>query len=164
MAIKSRSTAENFISSLRDPALYIQGDFGIPAGAIIAQAALESGWGNSKLAKQANNLFGIKAGSSWTGETVVMPTLEYQQSNGVAVPVRVMAVWRKYSSVGASLVDYAKLIFISPRYAGAIKAANHGTDPFAYADALQAAGYATDPNYAGKIKSIINQYNLENLK
>lgn len=74
--------------------------------AAIAQAALESGWGNSLLAAKYNNLFGIKAGKGWTGQTVKLWTREWTGKEYI----KVMAPWRVYPSWNECLVDYSRLI------------------------------------------------------
>lgn len=74
--------------------------------AVLAQGALESGWGNSGLARKWNNLFGIKAGTTWTGRTVSLPTFEFRNGRYV----REVASWRVYDSWNLCLVDYSVLI------------------------------------------------------
>lgn len=124
---------------------------GVAPGILIAQAALESGWGRSMMRRDggesAYNLFGIKAGRGWQGPVVTVPTLEYE--GGVAV--RREAAFRAYGSLAESFEDYAALIGGSPRYAGALARA---ADPRAYIQEIQAAGYATDPRYAEKVLRI----------
>lgn len=125
---------------------------GIPARFLIAQAALETGWGKYEL-KNADgspsfNLFNIKAGRSWNGDTVRTATTEYV--NGAAT--RENARFRSYANYGEAFRDYAKLISNNPRYAAVV---GQG-DATAFARGLQAAGYATDPHYADKLARIIN--------
>jgi flagellar protein FlgJ len=124
---------------------------GVAPGILIAQAALESGWGRSMMRRDggesAYNLFGIKAGRGWQGDVVTVPTLEYE--GGVAV--RREAAFRAYGSLAESFEDYAALIGGSPRYVGALARA---ADPRAYIQEIQAAGYATDPRYAEKVLRI----------
>jgi len=95
------------------------------------------------------NLFGIKAGGSWGGSRVNVPTVEYE--GGIAV--RKQAQFRAYRSTADSLADFADLIIGDPRYA---QARGHGDDVLGYAQALIQGGYATDPNYAGKVATIAN--------
>ena len=114
---------------------------------LIAQAALESGWG--KHVGGDNNLFGIKAGSAWHGATRTLPTTEY--SGGTMH--RENATFRSYASFADSFDDFARLLKTNPRYAAAL---NAGGDNARFAQALQHAGYATDPGYAAKITSIAN--------
>ena len=126
---------------------------GIPATFMLAQAALETGWGGKEIigrdGTRSNNLFGIKAGSSWTGPTVDVMTTEY--INGQAQ--KVVQKFRAYGSHAESFNDYAKLINGNPRYATARAAV---ADAKAFAQGLQAAGYATDPNYAQKLGRVID--------
>jgi len=119
----------------------------------VAQAALESGWGQREIptadGKQSFNLFGIKAGGSWSGPTTDITTTEY--TNGVAK--KVQASFRVYGSYVEAITDYVKLLTNNPRYAQVTAA---GT-PEQAAHALQAAGYATDPNYASKLVNVIQK-------
>lgn len=125
---------------------------GIPARFLVAQAALETGWGKFELknadGSPSHNLFNIKAGKRWGGDTVSTSTTEY--SNGVAS--RENARFRSYGSYADSFRDYARLIGSNPRYAAVVGQ----DDATAFARGLQAAGYATDPNYADKLARIIN--------
>ena len=119
--------------------------------ALVAQAALETGWG-TKVPKRAdgsssNNLFGIKSGASWAGPQAVMRTLEYQ--NGALSEKR--DAFRVYGSSAEGFSDYVELLTGNPRYQAVLVA---GQDPARYAQALQDSGYATDPNYASKINAI----------
>jgi peptidoglycan hydrolase FlgJ len=125
---------------------------GIPARFLVAQAALETGWGKKELrnadGSPSFNLFNIKAGRSWNGASVTTNTTEYR--NGVAQ--REDANFRAYGSYQEAFQDYARLISTSPRYARVVGT----TDANAFARGLQAAGYATDPMYADKLARIIN--------
>ncbi|NII09206.1 flagellar assembly peptidoglycan hydrolase FlgJ [Oleiagrimonas sp. C23AA] len=126
---------------------------GVSVRAVLAQAALETGWGKH-MPTQSNgensyNLFGIKAGSSWDGQRANVPTLEYE--NGVAVRKR--ESFRAYDSPTDSFNDYANLVANNPRYAQAL---NRGGDVAGFAHALVAGGYATDPHYASKLTAIAN--------
>jgi len=121
---------------------------------LVAQAALETGWGRHVMSGQngrsSHNLFGIKANPGWQGDTVTRRTLEYFDGR----PVRVNAAFRSYENFGAAFDDYAQFIQENPRYQQALERA---ADPRAYAAALQQAGYATDPLYARKILQIHDQ-------
>lgn len=125
---------------------------GIPARFLVAQAALETGWGKFELKNAdgtpSHNLFNIKAGKSWSGDTVSTATTEYV--NGAAT--RENARFRAYGSYADSFRDYANLIRNNPRYAAVVGQ----SDATAFARGLQAAGYATDPQYADKLARIIN--------
>lgn len=126
---------------------------GIPAKFMLAQAALESGWGRKQIIGSdgavSHNLFGIKASGGWKGRVVEVPTTEYV--NGV--PQRQMQKFRAYDSYAESFQDYAKLMLNNPRYENVLA---NATDVKGFAQGLQRAGYATDPNYADKLTRIIN--------
>ena len=125
---------------------------GIPARFLVAQAALETGWGKFELKNSdgsaSHNLFNIKAGKRWGGDRVNTSTTEY--AGGVAS--RENASFRAYGSYAESFRDYARLISSNPRYAAVVGQ----SDATAFARGLQSAGYATDPLYADKLARIIN--------
>ncbi|MDR0182952.1 flagellar assembly peptidoglycan hydrolase FlgJ [Lysobacter arvi] len=144
------SSPEAFVRSVWPHAQRTAQELGVDPKALVAQAALETGWGR-RLASgggeaTSHNLFGIKAGSKWSGQRVNAGTHEYV--NGQRVSER--ADFRAYGSIGESFADYAKLLN-QPRYAQARAA---GGDTRQFAQALQKAGYATDPAYAAKINAI----------
>ena len=122
------------------------------ASPVIAQAILESGWGDSKLAK-SYNYFGMKAGSSWKGKTQTMNTQE-QLSDGRYVTVK--AVFRAYGSLEEGINGYFDFISAS-RYAN-LKAA---ASPLDYLQKIKADGYATDHNYVSKVYNVVQKYYLE---
>lgn len=126
---------------------------GIPAGIMLGQAGHETGWGKFEIKHKngasAHNLFGIKAGASWTGKVAEVTTTEYV--NGVAQ--KRVAKFRAYDSYADSFKDYARMINESPRYA---KARAQTASIKDYAMGLQKAGYATDPEYAAKLSRAIN--------
>ncbi len=131
-----------------------QATSGIPATFMVAQAALETGWGKHEIrfddGRTSHNLFGIRAGANWKGPVAEIWTTEFV--NGSAQKVR--GQFRAYGSYEESFNDYARLISQSPRYANAMR---HLGDPQAYASALQQAGYATAPNYASVLGSMIEK-------
>lgn len=142
-----------FIQKLMPAAKQAAQKLGLEPLALLAQAALETGWGQRtfKTAEGNNsfNFFGIKAHNSWQGNVAVVDTLEYRQ--GVAQKEK--AKFRAYESPEQSLGDYVDFIKSNPRYQQAVAMADN---PKAYFQQLQAAGYATDPNYAQKILSVFN--------
>lgn len=144
-----------FIMRLTNPSIESERRTGVPASIVIAQAALESAWGASRLATSANNLFGIKADSRWRGETMTLNTREFIRNQWVAVPAK----WRKYPSWQASVDDHAAFLSLNPRY----KVCFLCTTASAFAHALAQAGYATDPDYANKLISLMNKHRLESL-
>ncbi len=118
----------------------------------IAQAIHESDWGRSDLAREANNLFGVKADSSWTGETIEMLTEEV--INGESVMV--VAKWRKYKTIDSSIEDHGLFLFENERYSEVLKAKDYREQAYL----IRLAGYATDPEYADKIVKTIENYSL----
>jgi flagellar protein FlgJ len=143
----------DFIARLLAPAMDASRKSGIPHQLIIAQAALESGWGKQEIltkeGKPSYNLFGIKATGGWEGDSTEITTTEY--INGAAQKVK--AAFRVYGSYSEALSDYAALLANNPRYQNVSRAAS----PEHAAQALQSGGYATDPQYANKLISIIQQ-------
>jgi peptidoglycan hydrolase FlgJ len=145
--------AETFVRELAPQATIVAKELGLSVRAVLAQAALETQWGKHMPThadgSSSFNLFGIKAGGSWGGARVNVPTVEYE--GGIAV--RKQAQFRSYKSTADSLADYADLIGKDPRYA---QARGRGDDVLGYAKALIEGGYATDPDYAGKVAAIAN--------
>jgi flagellar protein FlgJ len=138
---------EKFISELMPHAEAAARELGVDPRNLIAQAALETGWGRSQPGGDSHNLFGIKSGTHWNGASVQAITQEFD--GGVAS--RVDASFRAYGSPRESVEDYVRLIRDNPRYAGAM---NTGSDVQAFASALQRGGYATDPDYARKLAAV----------
>ncbi|MEJ2592684.1 MAG: flagellar assembly peptidoglycan hydrolase FlgJ [Candidatus Thiodiazotropha sp.] len=145
-------TPQDFIDRLWSSAEQAAGELGLPPEALLAQAALETGWGSYVMpasnGASSHNLFGIKADGRWDGAQVRKETLEYEQ--GVAVRRR--EYFRTYDSFEQSFSDYVAFLKSSPRYAEALQKTD---DPAAYFRSLQAAGYATDPAYADKILRVM---------
>lgn len=143
----------SFVRALAPHAEMAAKKLGVSVRALLAQAALETGWGKHLPShgdgSSSFNLFGIKAGSSWDGDKVSVPTLEYE--NGVAVRRRDQ--FRAYDSPSDSFSDYARLLTDSPRYAQVL---GQGENIAGFARALVRGGYATDPSYAAKITAIAN--------
>jgi flagellar protein FlgJ len=145
--------AAGFVEQHGGAARAAERETGIPAAFMIAQAALETGWGRKEIrhadGSTAFNLFGIKAGANWKGPVAEVTTTEYV--NGKAH--KVTAKFRAYGSYAESFADYARLMKDSPRYQGVLTKANTATG---FAQGLQRAGYATDPAYADKLAKVIN--------
>jgi len=118
---------------------------------MLAQAALETGWGKSEPRRvdgsPSYNVFGIKAGRNWQGPVVEATTTEYV--DGVAQ--KQVERFRAYGSYAEAFRDYAGVLTSNPRYAAIVSARDAAT----FANGLQKAGYATDPAYAGKLQRII---------
>lgn len=152
----SDETKQKFIETILPQAEAAGRELGVDPRAIIAQAALETGWGMSKPADAAgdsNNLFGIKAGGSWQGASVGSTTQEY--TAGVANDE--VARFRAYGSESDGIKDYVSLLRDNPRYSAAL---NTGGDVRAFATSLQRGGYATDPDYANKLVSVAESFGL----
>ena len=143
---------ESFRALLEEPAQRASRTTGVPAELILSQAALETGWGRYSITTQdgsnSHNLFGIKAGSDWQGETTDVRTHEVIDGKRVAITDS----FRVYDSYEAAFTDYARLIGDNPRYAGVLTAPDAGQA----AQALQAGGYATDPRYADKLIAVMD--------
>lgn len=146
------NTPERFVAEIWEHAKQAAGELGVDPRALVAQAALETGWGRRGIQRNdggsAHNLFGIKA-TGWQGERARVGTHEY--TNGVKHSES--ADFRAYASPAESFADYVRLLKNNPRYQQALAA---GTDIQGFARGLQKAGYATDPGYAAKIASIAN--------
>ncbi|HEX3395693.1 MAG TPA: flagellar assembly peptidoglycan hydrolase FlgJ [Steroidobacteraceae bacterium] len=125
---------------------------------MLAQAALETGWGQ-RLPRNADgssshNLFGIKAGNEWTGARAAADSMEV--IDGVATPRRSM--FRAYGSIEESVNDFANLLKNSPRYREVLAA---GADPGGYVAGMGKSGYATDPDYGNKLNQILGSDTLQ---
>ena len=147
----SLNTPEEFVQHLWPHAKAASEKLGVAPEVILAQAALETGWGK-KISQRApgessHNLFNIKADGRWQGESVSVATLEFRE--GVAV--RETAKFRAYASYEESFADFVSFIKTSPRYQSALAVAG---DAHSFTRELSAAGYATDPEYANKIMRI----------
>jgi flagellar protein FlgJ len=144
-------SAEEFVRRLHPLAVQAAKELGVEPKVILAQAALESGWGRSVIhnsnGSNSFNLFNIKADKAWQGKQAQVATLEFDQ--GIAKKVN--AGFRSYDSFEDSFRDYVDFIKSNPRYSDALKKAGNAQQ---YVHELQRAGYATDPKYADKVMSI----------
>lgn len=148
-------TPREFIDAIKPAALACQAASGIPASFTIAQAALESAWGKSQLAREGFNLFGIKADAGWGGDVLELPTKEFEGGQWITVNAR----WRRYADWQGSIDDHAEFFRRNRRYAACFRE----TTGDGWARAVAAAGYATDPNYAGKLIATMNAHHLQAL-
>lgn len=150
-AAGTKSTPEQFVERIWPYAQRAAQALGVDPRMLVAQAALETGWGRHVPAagdgEAGHNLFGIKAGRSWSGERASHLTQEFRDGRMQAE----RAEFRTYDSVEQSFSDYVALLRGSSRYAPALAAAGNNQ---AFASALQRAGYATDPQYAQKLTAI----------
>ena len=148
------SKEEAFILRLVPGAQESQRLNGVPTSVTLAQAILETYWGSSFLAREANNYFGIKAYAK-PGSAGVVWIDAWEVENGQNVNRQ--EPFRKYADPGESLVDHGRFFIENSRYAHALKA---GDDPREFARRINAAGYATDPAYANKLIQYMDRYNL----
>ena len=144
-------TPQEFTQGLLPVAKKVAKSLGLDPLMMVAQAALETGWGKHMVkdayGKNSNNLFNIKADSRWQGDSVKTQTIEYR--DGIAV--KESARFRRYDSIANSVQDFVGFLQANPRYGDALKNASDGHQ---FVEALQQAGYATDPQYANKIKAV----------
>lgn len=147
-------TEKEFIAKIANLAVKDMKNSRVPASLTIAQAALESSWGNSKLTTRANNLFGIK-GSGPKG-SITVQTTEYV--NGKAVKVE--APFRAYNNWGESVADHSALLVNGVSWNRNLYSKVLGASGKVAAREIATAGYATDPNYTAKLIQIMDTYNL----
>lgn len=151
-------TPEAFVRDVWPAAKGAAEQLGADPRALVAQAALETGWGQHVIrdgeGNSSNNLFGIKADAGWEGDSVRVPTLEFREG----IPQRETASFRAYGSLEEGFQDYVRFLEDNPRYRQALDSAG---DPQAWTESLQEAGYATDPAYAEKLQRILGGQQLE---
>jgi flagellar protein FlgJ len=150
----SAAEKAQFVRSLWPQAQRAAQQLGVHPLGVVAQAALESNWGRSipkgTAGTSSNNLFGVKAGATWEGDSVSAATQEFDGSGMIGA----RSAFRAYPDAQASLQDYVATLRGNPRYSAAL---GSGNDVSAFASALQKAGYATDPHYAAKVTSVAQQ-------
>ncbi|WP_336355156.1 flagellar assembly peptidoglycan hydrolase FlgJ [Pseudomonas granadensis] len=155
-AKKAFSSADEFVNTMLPMAKEAADRIGVDPRYLVAQAALETGWGKSVMRAQdgssSHNLFGIKASSNWKGDSARAITSEFR--NGAMV--KETAEFRSYASYKDSFHDLVTLLQSNNRYQEVLKSADN---PEQFVRELQKAGYATDPNYANKISQIAKQMN-----
>lgn len=137
----------DFINRYAPYAMEQQIKYGIPSSVILAQMAIESSWGTSALARNDNNFFGVKKGSSWDGR------VSYYDDD------RPHEAFRSYDSVEQSLSDHSAVL-LQPRYLQRCPV-NDSTNHLGWIQGIKKAGYATDGNYVSKIEGIIRTYSLD---
>ena len=145
---------EQFIGSIAEAAVESADQTGVPASVTIAQAILESYWGSSRLAHDANNFFGIKAQTR--GGSAGSIRLDVWEVIGGRNVVQSQA-FRAYNSVAESFADHGLFFLENGRYASAMAVKD---DPKQFAVQINRDGYATDPSYASKLIGLMNRYNL----
>jgi flagellar protein FlgJ len=139
---------KDFVTALIEPAQKVQKQLGVPFEVVIAQAALETGWGQKIIKDQngesSHNLFNIKADSRWAGDKITKDTLEFEQGT----MIKKAEPFRMYESLSDSVDDYINFLSTSERYQEALQEKDNVEH---FLQGLQKAGYATDPQYADKI-------------
>jgi len=143
---------DNFIADIWSDASTAARQLGISPELLVAQAALETGWGRHTMkfddGRNSYNLFGIKAGGDWRGPTLSRGSLEHRDG----ILQNQVSRFRAYRSPAHSLSDYVDFIQSNPRYRPALSV---NGDDHAYIRAIHDAGYATDPHYADKVIGIL---------
>lgn len=159
------ANAQDYVNKIKPAALALQQNTGIPYLFILAQTALETGWGKSSLVGKAFNFGGIKATAgqpfetAWTWEYVTTPnnypnrdkSKDVKQASG-KTKIWVQQNFAKYPDLVSGLTAYSKILLL-PRYKAAF---NYKNDPYKFAAEIWKGGYATDPNYVSKISSMID--------
>jgi hypothetical protein len=151
----SFASGAEFINEVGAAAQRSQRTTRVPASVTVAQAILESDWGRSRLSRQGNNLFGIKALGSVTGSAGVVSIATWEHVNGGDVIVQ--APFKAYFTIQQSIDDHGTFFTRNRRYRDALAV---GNDAQAFARAIQDAGYATDPSYAAKLIGLMDRYEL----
>ncbi|WP_445179320.1 flagellar assembly peptidoglycan hydrolase FlgJ [Pseudomonas sp. McL0111] len=155
-AKRAFSSADQFVNTMLPMAKEAAARIGVDPRYLVAQAALETGWGKSVMRAQdgssSHNLFGIKASSNWKGDSARAITSEFRDGQ----MVKETAEFRSYASYKDSFHDLVTLLQTNNRYQDVVKSADN---PEQFVRELQKAGYATDPNYATKISQIAKQMN-----
>lgn len=152
------NSSEEFTQHILPHAKKAAEELGVSPLVLVSQAALETGWGKAVTrnpdGSSSFNLFNIKAGNNWDGDTVIKSTLEYD--NGLAKHEK--ASFRAYDSYADSFDDYVDFLRTNSRYGDALR--NQGDDQL-FIKGLHKAGYATDPNYSDKILNIFNRDSMQ---
>ena len=147
-------TPEEFVKAIEAPAKHVEKVLGIPHQVVIAQSALETGWGQKIIVndngESSNNLFNIKADNRWSGDKVTKDTLEFENGEMVKKP----EPFRTYSTLKDSVNDYIDFLSDNPRYQQALEKVNNVEQ---FLQGIQKAGYATDPQYADKIMGTLER-------
>lgn len=154
------ASPQEFVQHLYPQAIVAAEKLNIDPKALLAQAAVETGWGKFVIHQpggvSSHNLFGIKADKRWEGEKAIVDTLEYVNN----IPEKQQAAFRSYTNFSDSLNDYTNFVQSNPRYEQALE---NTQSPKDYFRELQQAGYATDPAYADKVMSVYNSDLLNDL-
>jgi flagellum-specific peptidoglycan hydrolase FlgJ len=141
----------NFLQALEPAARASCAQTGVPASVTIAQAILESGWGESELAREANNFFGIKAEGGQP--SIELPTQEFVDGHAETQ----IAAFARYATPAQGCTAHAELLARDPRYERAMAVKQ---DASAFCRALQICGYSTNPKYAELLEELIREFDL----
>ena len=155
--VQMTQSQKEFFNKILPLAQQVSKNTGIVTSVMLAQAILESAWGTSRLATEANNLFGIKSDALWRGEVLKVETKEFRDGKTVTEE----KLFRSYASIADSLNDYGAFFTSTPwrtqNYAKFVQSKDYQSA----VTNLQASGYATDPAYGEKLKSLIERYRLD---
>jgi len=155
------TSIDDFAKKLGPAASNAARELGVDAKVLLAQSALETGWGQhimkDKAGHSSYNMFGIKASHGWEGKTVNVQTVEYE----AGLAQKRQATFRAYDSYEDSFNDYVQFLKQNPRYAETLSNVDSNE---AFVKGLQKAGYATDPAYANKIMSIVGREQLSSME
>lgn len=149
----NNARSQQFIQSVAQGAIDGWNQYSVLPSITVAQAILESGWGQSSLSTSAHNLFGIKG--SYNGHSVVMRTREVYGGRSVYVN----ANFRAYANNSESVTDHGRFLNVNSRYRNLLGDTNY----VSVANKLRQDGYATDPSYANSLINLVRTYNLTQL-
>lgn len=149
----NRSPKATFIENYAPLAILEMEEYGIPASIKLAQAAIETNWGTSPLAKKANNYFGIKCKENWPGDTFQHIDDDKDRKGNL-----VHSCFRAYPDIPTSFKDHSYFLANRIYYKNLFKLAKD--DYIGWAKGLKKAGYATDPDYHVKLINLIEQFDL----
>lgn len=159
-SVSDTHPVHDFVKALLPYAKKAASALGLDPKILLAQAALETGWGRSVISKEdgqsSHNLFNIKSSAKSADNAVKVTTTEYYAHT----PVKTSAEFKTYSDVGESFADYVRLLQDNERYGEVL---NQVGNPESFVHALHRAGYATDPNYADKILSIYHSEAMQSI-
>jgi flagellar protein FlgJ len=149
------ATHDALIQAVGEAARVSRAQTGVPASVTVAQAILESDWGQSLLSREANNYFGIKAmGSAGNDGAVWMNTMEFDARGR---SYYTLDPFRAYKGLIDSVTDHSQLFLRVGLYRSAMQATDN---PDEFARRIAAAGYSTDPAYPSKLISLMQKYDL----
>ncbi|MUL18371.1 flagellar assembly peptidoglycan hydrolase FlgJ [Aliivibrio fischeri] len=146
-------TPQDFVNTMKPYAEKAAKALGVDSNLLIAQAALETGWGKKVIKNSvdsSHNLFNIKADRSWQGDKISKNTLEYHDN----IAVTENAAFRSYDNYEESFSDFVRFLNQNPRYERALQQTDSSES---FIKGIHSAGYATDPNYSNKVMSVMRK-------